>query len=352
VTPQAPTSQPEKFRPPVLPRLTSTRAIAALLVFFAHIDKYDVLTGVPVGVAYSVLAYFFVLSGFVLTWSTDPRTPKRTYYRRRIARIWPNHLTMLFIALIVPVTVHPPTVKAFIAHLFLVQAWIPDGDVLFGMNGLSWSLSVEVAFYAVLPLLVPVLRRLSPRRRWLVAGGVFAADSVVVLVAAHLGGNIATGGYALPPLRAGEFMLGCVAALEVARGWRLARRRAVIIVGTCVAIAVLLPHPIPTLNVVLTPMWLALILGWVQADLAGRKSPLTWRWMVYGGDLAFAFYLVHELTILNLQHWLDLSGVGLTAIAFAVSLAGAMALHHGVERPAQRRLSHPGRRGASDGPPP
>jgi peptidoglycan/LPS O-acetylase OafA/YrhL len=268
---------PAKFRPAVLPRLTSTRALAAVAVFFAHLDKYDILHGLPVTFAYSLLAYFFVLSGFVLTWSTAPGTPKRTYYLRRFARIWPNHLTMLFIALLVPVTVHAPTLKAFVAHLFLVQAWIPDGEVIFGMNGLSWSLSVEVAFYAALPFIVPRLRRLSTRARWLVAGGIFAADSVVVLLAAHMGGNTATAGYVFPPLRAGEFILGCVAALEISRGWRLPRRTAGAVIVVCVAVTLLLPHPIPSLNVFLAPLWLVLILGWVQADLDGRRGPLTWR---------------------------------------------------------------------------
>jgi peptidoglycan/LPS O-acetylase OafA/YrhL len=72
--------------------------------------------------------------------------------------------------------------------------------------------------------------------------------------------------------------------------------------------------------------------------------------MVYAGDLAFAFYLVHELTILNFRHWFDLPPLGLTVAALAAAIAGAVALHHGVEQPAQRRLSRLGPRRASDGP--
>jgi peptidoglycan/LPS O-acetylase OafA/YrhL len=72
--------------------------------------------------------------------------------------------------------------------------------------------------------------------------------------------------------------------------------------------------------------------------------------MVYAGDLAFAFYLVHELLILNFRHWFDLPAVPLTALMLGAAVAGAMLLHHLVERPAQRRLSRIGPRGASDGP--
>jgi peptidoglycan/LPS O-acetylase OafA/YrhL len=205
-----------------------------------------------------------------------------------------------------------------------------------------------VAFYAVLPLLVPWLRRRTPRDRWLVAAGVFLADSVVVLTAAHMGGNIATGGYTQPLLRAGEFMLGCVAALEIQRGWRLSGRVAAAVVVVWLPVSYLLPHRIPSLNVYLTPVWLVVIVSWVQADLAGRRGPLTWKWTVYAGQVSFAFYLVHELVILNLQHWLHVSTALQVVSMTVVSIVGAVALHHLVEQPAQRLLARRGPRRAAD----
>ncbi|MCU1675021.1 MAG: acyltransferase [Frankiales bacterium] len=339
--------------PLVLPRLTSTRAAAAFLVFVFHLAHYDVISRQPAPYAYSLLAYFFVLSGFVLTWSTSRRTPLPTYYWRRVARVWPNHLTMMLLALLAPVTVHQPTATAVLASLLLVQTWIPDGDVIFGVNAVSWSLSVEVAFYAVLPFLVPMLQRRTPRARWLVAGGLFALSSTTVLAGAHAGGNIATASYTFPPLRASEFLLGCVAALEVRRGWRLSGRTAATVAVVSLAAGFLLPHPLPSLNVFLTPMWLVLVVRCAQADIVGRSSLLTSRPLVYAGQLSFAFYLVHDLTILNLQHWLTLPATLLCVVMFAVSATGAAMLHHGVEQPAQRMLT--GKRAptdAADGPTP
>jgi peptidoglycan/LPS O-acetylase OafA/YrhL len=343
-------SQAVRQQPAVLPRLTSTRAVAALAVFGFHLGHYGVVSRQYLPFAYTMLAYFFVLSGFVLTWTTGPGTRLGTYYRRRFARVWPNHLVMLMVALVAPVTVHAVTAPAFLANLFLVQAWVPDGDVIFGMNAISWSLSVEVAFYAVLPFVVPRLARMSSRGRWLTAGGVFAVNAVFVLLAAHAGGNLATAGHTLPVLRAGEFLLGSVAALEMRRGWRLPGRTAALVATACLAAAILLPHPLPSLNVFLTPLWVVFIVRCVQADLAQRSSPLTWRWLVYAGQLAFAFYLVHDLVILNFQHWFDLSPYALVALMLAGSTLGAVALHHGVEQPAQRWLAGLGRRGTSDGP--
>ena len=323
-----------------LPRLTSTRAFAALAVFAFHLHHDRVVGAKLLPFAYSLLGYFFLLSGFVLAWSTSPSTPKLRYYRRRFARIWPNHLVMLAVALLVPVTPHRhPDALAITSNVFLVQSWFPKGDVVFGLNASEWSLSVEVAFYAALPVLLPLMRKLPTPYRWAVALSVLVADAVVVLTAAHIGGNVATGAYTQPLLRAGEFLLGVVAALEMRRGWRLP---AVVRLSGAAVIAVatfLVPHPLPSLNPLLAPMWLLLIVGWAQSDIEERPGILTWTPLVYAGQLAFAFYLVHDLVILNLAYWIHIQAGYLAAIMLVVSVALAAALHHGVEQPMQRLLS-------------
>src|SRR5947209_4696914 len=71
-------------------RLTSLRAFAALAVFGFH-------TGTDLGwwpgrhllgLGYAGVTFFFVLSGFVLTWATSPTTPARTerHYARLVDR--------------------------------------------------------------------------------------------------------------------------------------------------------------------------------------------------------------------------------------------------------------------------
>jgi peptidoglycan/LPS O-acetylase OafA/YrhL len=44
------------------------------------------------------VTFFFVLSGFVLAWSTSPDVGAGTIYRRRFARIYPSYLVMLLLA--------------------------------------------------------------------------------------------------------------------------------------------------------------------------------------------------------------------------------------------------------------
>jgi len=123
------------------------------------------------------------------------------------------------------------------------------------------------------------------------------------------------------------------------RGWRLPALIRLPSAAAVALIAFLIPHPLPSLNPLLAPMWLLLIVGWAQADMDERPGILTRTSLVYAGQLAFAFYLVHDLVILNVAYWVHINAAGLTAIMLMTSMALAAALHHGVEQPMQRLLS-------------
>src|SRR5437764_11248338 len=87
--------------------------------------------------------FFFVLSGFVLTWSARPDLGPLRFWQNRFARIWPLHLTTLGLAVLVGVAVGVGDLTALVSNLFLVQAWWPQQHVYFGFNAVSWSLSCE-----------------------------------------------------------------------------------------------------------------------------------------------------------------------------------------------------------------
>jgi peptidoglycan/LPS O-acetylase OafA/YrhL len=334
----------------VLPRLTSLRAFAALGVFLFHLGRWHAVQHSPLPFGYAGVTFFFILSGFVLTWSTAPGTPAGRFYRRRVARIYPSHLALLVLALALPVS-GPVSVRSVLASLFLVQAWIPRGDITFGLNGVAWSLSCEAAFYLALPFVLAWLDGRGVRAaRWL-AGVAFVGGSAVTVVAAVHGGTWAVVAFTHPVLRFGEFLLGVVAAREVRSGLRVAPGLVVAaaVVGLGVVLAGDLPLPLPDL--VLTPLFLTGIVLAAQTDLTDRRGWLVSRPLIYAGQVSFAFYLVHELVLTNLLHVRDARGLGAAVPAFAAAAILAVVVHHGVERPAQRRLSHPGRRAASDGPP-
>ncbi|WP_425275736.1 acyltransferase family protein, partial [Streptomyces angustmyceticus] len=84
-------------RPQRLPSLTGLRFAAAGGVVFTHgsllVDPHLAQTlGPEVWVGASAVSLFFILSGYVLTHSARPADTARAFWRRRAAKILPNHV--------------------------------------------------------------------------------------------------------------------------------------------------------------------------------------------------------------------------------------------------------------------
>lgn len=315
----------------MLRRLTAVRAAAALAVFVFHLGRWGVVAVPLFAIGYVGVAFFFVLSGFVLMWGTRPGLPARTFYRRRFARVWPSHFVMLLAALVLPVVAIDRGLRAAVPNLFLVQAWSHDGAVIYGMNGVSWSLACEAFFYATFPLSVLVVRRLPAPGRLTLAAVALLGEFLI----AHLHPSY---GFSFPIARLPEFLIGMVAASLLIDGWRprLPPVGALLLIAVVWVLSRHLAQPMPDVTLVLP--FAALIVSLAVRDLARPADGLlTHPWLVFAGEASFAFYLVHELAIINLKDHLGSSAVQVPVI-LAVSLSGAVALHLLVERPANKRL--------------
>lgn len=336
-----------------LPRLTALRAFAAAGVFLFHADAFLGLPGSALmRTGYSGVGFFFVLSGFVLTWSWRGGS-RRDFWRRRFARIYPSHLVMVAVSLAVPVATGATAIGAVGLTLVLGQAWSPRIADIYGPNSVSWSLSSEAAFYAALPLLLPVMLAVEPRRRIAAAAAYLVLASAFVVVAATAVTELAQTAYVNPLIRGAEFAAGVVLAIELKNGRRspLGVTAAAAVTAAATAVVWVAEPPFPTADVLLAPAFCLLVAAAATADRDGRPGPLTARGLVYLGEVSFAFYLVHELVLVNLLHALDepivanahpfsaAEGLSLTAAALAMGLVGAALLHHGVERPAQSALT-------------
>jgi peptidoglycan/LPS O-acetylase OafA/YrhL len=322
-------------RPGDLLRLTSLRAFAALIVFFFHIwhDHLVNMVG-PFIVGDAGVSFFFILSGFVLAWSTVPTIATTEFYRRRFARIYPSTFVVLLVSVIVPAVAVSRGPKEFVTSLFLVQAWDPAAKITYGMNGVAWSLSCEMAFYVAFPFAMRYLVRSAPRRRWFLALGYVAIVVVAGVVAARLGHPAALASW--PPARFGEFLLGMVAALEIRRGWRLKARWGLVLIAVGSAFAALDAEGSYYVDFLIAVFFAVIVLA-AQRDLSGAKGVLSSKALVYAGQVSFCFYLVHELIIVNLRHKVG-TGWGIAVLALALAMVAAVALHHLVELPFQRIL--------------
>lgn len=352
----------------MLDSLTILRAPAALLVFFYHITHDTVwarwLPGAATG--YVGVALFFVLSGFVLTWSYKPADGAKKFYLRRFARVYPLHLFFFALALaILVLTQKAPSAGATISNLILLQAWVPNWDYIFSVNAVSWSLSCEAFFYACTPLMLYWLSHRSERARYAVLTGWFLLTASVASAVSLTSNYADVVVYANPLLRSGEFALGMLLGLlalkvrdgELAmppvRTWQLWAVTVCALAGLYGVSKVHLTHLTQTISgFLLDPVWVLVIGIFALHDMqhadarhrAGDSVSGTRmrRLLVYLGEVSFAFYLVHELVIFGAvaAPW-GASAVGgvrgliLMGASLALGVFLAIAAHHAIERPAR-----------------
>ena len=148
-----------------LDRLTSLRSFAALAVVAYHAvaafwPDHPLLV-LLTSSGFTGVTFFYVLSGFVLTWSWRGQR-NRDFYRNRAARVWPLHA----LTLCCRAARGADGARAAMGNALLLHAWVPDRSWYYGLNGVSWSLSCEAFFYACFPVLVVLLSR-TRSWRWL-----------------------------------------------------------------------------------------------------------------------------------------------------------------------------------------
>nr|WP_255499108.1 acyltransferase [Leucobacter sp. cx-169] len=342
--------------------MTGLRWWAAFMVFLYHIQVFAPLPGsidAIFGQGYLGVTFFFVLSGFVLTWSMRPGVPTSTFYWRRFARIWPAHMVALVLAVLVFYTWDPIPEGSFLKpfdlgilllSVVLLQGWFANPAILFSGNPAAWTLTVEALFYALYPWISRVLTPLAKR------GALGVAGLAIVWALGYRAGMVLwpDSWLALVPMpitRIPEFLLGMALAWAMRSGWR-PRLNPVVGVGS-LAVTVMLVvastrYPVFSPfadfgNEVFTVAVGLAIVSLTMRALNGRRSIFELGPQIKLGEWSFAFYLVHAtmiylaLRIFGYQEpsWRNL---GWMFAIFALDLVLAWALHSFVERPVERRM--------------
>jgi peptidoglycan/LPS O-acetylase OafA/YrhL len=287
------------------------------------------------------VTFFFVLSGLVLSWSAKPGTTARRFYRNRFARVWPTHaLTWLAAGLLLGFT------SAAGVTLALLQSWVPRTDVYFGMNGVSWSLGCEAVFYALFPMLLIGVRRVRSLTA-LALAIVFLMSTVGAIVYTQASPSFAVWFlYVCPAYRLGEFTLGVVLGVALSRGLRVKvpLPLATFLLFTSLALVAAKGHSMRLIGYNTPDVWLynmaalpgimLLLAAAATSDLEGRRSLLSSRLVVVGGEWSFALYMTHQLVMKIAGEHLS-SGAAIIA-SMALVLPVAAAVHVAWERPVER----------------
>jgi peptidoglycan/LPS O-acetylase OafA/YrhL len=287
------------------------------------------------------VSFFFILSGFVLTWSARPGDTPARFWRRRLAKIYPNHLVTALVAIgAAALTGTLLSLAIVVPNLLLVQAWSPDIRVFFGLNTVSWSLACEVFFYALFPLLHRALVRLPARSLWPATTAALGLVWLVPVAAQLLpAADRYWAIWVFPPARLPEFVAGMLLARIVWSGrWPAVPVWSVVALAAAAYLSVRwLPGDFRLVAGTAVP--LALLVASVgAADVDGRGTPWGNRWAVLLGEISYAFYLVHQIVLRVLVQETGtghqpLVGLGLALVALAVAVAGSWLLYRCVELP-------------------
>src|SRR4051812_10157309 len=156
------------------PHFDSLRAIAAMSVAITHMAAYSAmetghtLVGPYVARLDCGVTIFFLISGFLLyrpfvraRMSGDPQMDTKAYAWRRFLRIAPAYWVALTLAVIILGLPGVFTATGIPEYYGLLQVYQP-GTVVGGLSQ-AWSVSVELSFYALLPIWAWLMRRSSAR---------------------------------------------------------------------------------------------------------------------------------------------------------------------------------------------
>lgn len=275
------------------------------------------LGGLPGDGRYGLgVGFFFVLSGFILTYVYRDFTGHsvRSFYVARFARLWPVHLvTFLIAALVIQPNALFVPVYAITApiNLLMLHAWLPINGLVFSWNAPSWSISAELWFY----ILFPSLAATSRLGMWFAGLTVIAAIIVISVPAVpsrpfefwHVHAILQH-----PAVRVVEFAVGVAAGRLFNAGVRVRGHAtffefaAVVAVGFYAATSVAVQGAIAGAGHEKTGLWYSQSGGllvfafaiFVFAQNGGLISRvLSIRALVILGEISFSTYMLHQLLI-------------------------------------------------------
>jgi peptidoglycan/LPS O-acetylase OafA/YrhL len=333
------------------------RAIAVLPVILFHLNP-DWLPGGYLGVD-----VFFVISGYLITGIIAKEIIENTFtftgfYRRRIRRILPALLGMMFAVLLAGILINPIQLNEIARQIRAVILINGNGALCdtignyWGTDALAdpllhtWSLGVEEQFYLVFPLLIWTLLRYQGSSRTLACVLGLGLISFVWFLIQSVA-NPPKAFYLLLP-RAWELMAGAAVALGMmSEAGKVSPKRRDAVAG-CIGLGIiLLAYALPDYGSIFQRLRPLMAVPGVMLFLWGMKSDsslyraIAHPGMVWIGLASYSLYLWHWPVIVFLKGWnathdgyLNAGTLALIALTLTVPLAAAS--YRWIEQPLRR----------------
>ena len=350
------------------PHVNLLRAFAALSVFVYHVIEHYGWSGFPIDygliwfrMGWMSVDLFFVISGFVIGWSLIQLHGRHTRLKplsgeflwRRAGRIIPLYLlTMLVFALLVePRLFSVHHIVNWLAHFTFTHPFHPQ---TFGsINGINWTIGVEVHFYLFALITSPWWVRRNPLTvlltgiliAWLMRYGAVITGEKMGLVAGQI--------FPLAiqmPMMLDEFAAGMALALLIKRfpleSWRGSKMvQGLLLGGLSLALLVIAmklywmdaeywsnPNMVIFWRSSIAIAFASLLAFFIWLPPL-KNPPMLYRGLYYLGDISYGIYLWHVIVIeLFKPHLIGQPSLYLLA-TMPVTLLLAAASWHWLEKP-------------------
>ncbi len=370
---QPPRVQAVERRPP-LPALTGLRTLLALTILMFHFTpsglasaKHPWLTLYPiVDIGYVFVSFFFLISGFILSYNYAHRpggVRKADFWMARFSRLYPVYVLTMLISL--PMLMlewrsrsHGEFWAGALTTPLLMQGFFPHLATFW--NTVSWTLSCEVVLYIAFPFLLKLRWPQSPAKLALMVLGFWLVglvphtlywitnpDHLRQPVDRYSDGTWLNALKYTPAAYLCTFLAGLtLGRLHDAAEFTVRGRMIAGLAGFALAWVAayhVAPH-VPYILVhggLLTPVWSLVILGLAGASPLAKIFSV--RPLVAVGTSTYALYLLH-FNVFQLLQWhhaaerLHVNRVD-PWISYVFVVLLAMAVRRWVEHPCQVAIS-------------
>jgi peptidoglycan/LPS O-acetylase OafA/YrhL len=294
------------------------------------------------------VALFFLISGFVIPFSLLQLRPSQ-FLVARAFRIFPTYWIALGLGLLILAYTKQKPLWASTTEVFLQAALVRDLAWIASIDGISWTLEIEIKFYILCALCAGWIVRGRTAALMLVLAGIGAVSISVSRIA--VGDSLLTSWSTVQPyfgiLHAIGMSFLFIVYMLIGTLFNLHYRERIssrALAALCVA-AFLWFACVWGYNQDLRDQEANGVLNYLLALLCftilylGREHIGSSRVFSWLGDISYPLYAVHPIAGYALLYYLSAQGVRpivATALTLLAMLALALALHHLVELPSNR----------------